>query len=116
MEAQDAWKKQNSNDWDVHRGTQQVIETKDRCNGYQLGDYYEQVVQFVYSVALHEGFQLDHDSNIWQATEKESNLLENFLAWFWKKFGLYINMWDWTWCPGVWCMVSIVLPNLIKNY
>ncbi|KAJ8058894.1 hypothetical protein OCU04_011878 [Sclerotinia nivalis] len=80
-----AWKLQNSGDWIDHRSTQQLVESSTRCNGCQPENSYGQLVQFVYSVALHEDFQLGYNDNIWRSPSRQSSLLRNFLIWFWRK-------------------------------
>lgn len=52
---------------------------------------YYLIIQFVYSLALHEDFQFDSTRNRWHSSAKSWYILGEFLEWFWTKFGLFVR-------------------------
>ncbi|KAK6603608.1 hypothetical protein H4I96_06376 [Botrytis cinerea] len=94
-----AWKIQNSRGWEDHRNTQQILERSVFKN--PLEGTYSQLVQFAYSLALHEDFQLGYNYPIWWSPGRKYSLLKGFLGWFWSHFGLYINTCNWNVYPKI---------------
>ncbi|TGO29541.1 hypothetical protein BPAE_0014g00930 [Botrytis paeoniae] len=74
-----AWKIQNTKDWRDHRSTQRILE-RSVC-GNPPESTYSQLVQFAYSLALHEEFQIGYDSCIWWSPiGRKRSLLKEFLG------------------------------------
>ncbi|KAF7885830.1 uncharacterized protein EAF02_004339 [Botrytis sinoallii] len=110
-----AWKIQNTKDWRDHRSTQRILE-RSVCSNPSEGTY-SQLVQFAYSLALHEKFQIGYDSCMWWSPlVRKHSLLKQFLRWFWSHFGLYINTCNWNWYPKVMIPKFFSVYNLLQYH
>ncbi|KAM3150436.1 hypothetical protein ABEW05_009235 [Botrytis cinerea] len=108
-----AWKIQNSRGWEDHRNTQQILERSVFKN--PLEGTYSQIVQFAYSLALHEDFQLGYNYPIWWSPGRKYSLLKGFLGWFWSHFGLYINTCNWNVYPKFFTATNLLRYHRLEH-
>lgn len=102
-----AWKVQNTKGWRDRRSTQRILERSVSTNPSERT--YSQLVQFAYSLALHEEFQIGYDSCIWWSPiGRKHSLLKEFLSWFWAHVGVYINTCNWNVYP------KVIIPKVRK--
>ncbi|KAF7918571.1 hypothetical protein EAE99_008765 [Botrytis elliptica] len=109
-----AWKIQNTKDWRDHRSTQRILE-RSVCRSPSEGTY-SQLVQFAYSLALHEKFQIGYDSCMWWSpVVRKHSLLKQFLRWFWSHFGIYINTCNWNWYPKFFSVYNLLQYHRLEH-
>ncbi|TGO35097.1 hypothetical protein BHYA_0170g00090 [Botrytis hyacinthi] len=108
------WKIQNTKGWRDHRSTQRVLE-RSVC-GNPSESTYSQLVQFAYSLALHEEFQIGYDSCIWWSPiGRKHSLLKEFLWWFWGHFGVYINTCNWNLYPKYFSINNLLQYHRLEH-
>ncbi|KAF7956107.1 hypothetical protein EAE96_005027 [Botrytis aclada] len=108
-----SWRTQNTKGWRDHRSTQRILERSIYRNTSE--GTYSQLVQFAYSLALHEDFQIPCESYIWWSPVRKFSILKLFLVWFWSRFGIYINTCNWGMYPKAFSVGNLLQYHRLEH-